>query len=126
MASAIEPSLAPDHAAWSQRAYAVLEEMSSRGNTIARMHCQELKQLESLLSQLSSGDRVRTAGIPPAVEGVSRDAAGEVMSPVDAFAFTSHAAGGAGGWMGDFGPDFELGAEQLLDLANSLDFSGLT
>lgn len=125
MASAIEPSLTPDHGAWSQRAYAVLEEMSSRGNTIARLHCQELKQLEGLLGQLSSGDRIRTMVIPPDTQGLGRETTGDDMLSVDSTAFTPHAIGDGDGWLGDLCHDFELGAEQLLDLADSLDFSGL-
>lgn len=124
MAATIEPSLLPDYAAWLNRAYSVLEAMSTRGNAIADMHCKELRQLECLLSRLSSRDSQASTAVPFDVQGM---AAGAMCQDLEGnvLAFTS-LAGGGDGWMGDFGHDFELGAEQLLDLANSLDFSSLT
>lgn len=126
MAATIEPSLLPDYAVWLQRAYAVLEEMSSRGNAIADMHCKELRQLECLLSRLSSKDSQTSTTAPFDLQRMAEEAMCDDLSATNVLAFTSLAAGGGDGWMGDFGHDFELGAEQLLDLANSLDFSSLT
>ena len=124
MAATIEPSLLPDYAAWLHRAYSVLEEMSSRGNAIAEMHCKELQQLQCLLSRLSSRDSQASTEIPFDVQGMAGEAICDDLES-NVLAFTS-LAGGGDGWMGDFGHDFELGAEHLLDLANSLDFSSLT
>lgn len=124
MAATIEPSLLPDYATWLHRAYSVLEAMSTRGKAIADMHCKELRQLECLLSRFSSRDSHARAATPLDVQGMAEEVMCQDLEG-NVLAFTSLAGGGEG-WVGDFGHDFELGAEQLLDLANSLDFSSLT
>ncbi|RJE21008.1 hypothetical protein PHISCL_06654 [Aspergillus sclerotialis] len=52
MVAAIGPSLLQRHSPWSQRAYAILDEMSIRGNPSARLIRSELKQLDGELAQL--------------------------------------------------------------------------
>ncbi|KAF5024685.1 hypothetical protein F66182_3255 [Fusarium sp. NRRL 66182] len=114
MASAIDSSLLPDHTPWSQRAYAIFDEMSSRGNLVASMVASELKQLEELLKGFL---------------------ANESMSSVTADDFDDSAAS-VTGYMGPFnfesaeefnlGLNYELSAEQLMDIADSLDINSLT
>lgn len=54
MAAAIDPSLVHDHSPWSQRAYAILDNMGARGNCSAILIRSELKQLDDELAQLLS------------------------------------------------------------------------
>lgn len=124
MAATIEHSLLLNYAAWLNRAYSVLEAMSTRGNAIADMHCKELRQLECLLSRFSLRDSQASTAMPIDVQAMATEAMCQDLES-NVLAFTSLAGGGSG-WVRDFGHDFEIGAEQLLDLTSSLDFSSLT
>ncbi|KAJ9654869.1 hypothetical protein H2198_006142 [Neophaeococcomyces mojaviensis] len=52
MCTAIDPSLTEDRGSWSDIAHAVLDEMISRGNMVARFRKVELQKLASILAEL--------------------------------------------------------------------------
>jgi proline utilization trans-activator len=126
MAAAIDSSLLPDHTPWTQRAYALFDEMYSRGNPVANMVASELQQLEGLLQEFLVNNESRTL-----VETQSHDTPGEgLANNIDTTAATI--SGYADPFNLDSGDDFglglsyELSAEQLLNVANSLDIDSLT
>ncbi|KAI6756278.1 hypothetical protein HG530_012014 [Fusarium avenaceum] len=126
MASAIDSSLLPDHTPWTQRAYAILDEMGSRGNLVAPMVASELKQLEGLLRGFLVNNEARSL-IATQENSTPREALVEDMEPVtepitgyaEPFNFESEDEFG-------LGLNYELSAEQLLNIANSLDIDSLT
>lgn len=54
MTAAIDKPRVPDHAQWSQRAYTILEEMSSHGNPTAEMTGTELRRLDGYLQSFAA------------------------------------------------------------------------
>lgn len=112
---------------WTKCGYAVLEEMSSRGSAIAKMYCEELKQLDDLLDQLPSKYDMEPAVAPVMRECLDTPTVEKTMdegAAADVFAYPSHTTSDS--WMEDFAADFELSAEQLICLADSLNVVGLT
>ncbi|KIL89945.1 proline utilization trans-activator [Fusarium avenaceum] len=126
MASAIDSSLLPDHTPWTQRAYAILDEMGSRGNLVAPMVASELKQLEGLLRGFLVNNEARSL-IATQENSTPREVLVEDMEPVtepitgyaEPFNLESEDEFG-------LGLNYELSAEQLLNIANSLDIDSLT
>ncbi|KAF5646635.1 positive activator of transcription [Fusarium tjaetaba] len=126
MAAAIDSSLLPDHTPWTQRAYGLFDEMNSRGNLVANMVAAELKQLEDLLkSFLTSNDSrpvVVTQGPNTPRQGFMNDidsGTGSATDYAEPFSLESDDDFG-------LGLNYELSAEQLLNIANSLDIDSLT
>ncbi|KAF4435785.1 Proline utilization trans-activator [Fusarium acutatum] len=126
MAAAIDSSLLPDHTPWTQRAYGLFDEMNSRGNLVANMVAAELKQLEDLLKGfLTSNDSrpvVATHGPSTPRQGFMNDidnSTGSVTDYAEPFSLESDDDFG-------LGLNYELSAEQLLNIANSLDIDSLT
>ncbi|KAF5971704.1 transcription activator, partial [Fusarium bulbicola] len=126
MAAAIDSSLLPDHTPWTQRAYGLFDEMNSRGNLVANMVAAELKQLEDLLKGfLASNDSravVTTQGPNTPRQGFMNDidsGTGSVTDYAEPFSLESDDDFG-------LGLNYELSAEQLLNIANSLDIDSLT
>ncbi|KAI7765513.1 hypothetical protein LZL87_007264 [Fusarium oxysporum] len=126
MAAAIDSSLLPDHTPWTQRAYGLFDEMNSRGNLVANMVAAELKQLEDLLKGfLTSNDSrpvVATQGPNTPRQGFMNDidnSTGSVTDYAEPFSLESDDDFG-------LGLNYELSAEQLLNIANSLDIDSLT
>ncbi|XEV06902.1 hypothetical protein FSHL1_012189 [Fusarium sambucinum] len=126
MAAAIDSSLLPDHTPWTQRAYALFDEMCSRGNPVATMVASELQQLEGLLQEFLVNNESRTLVVTQ-----SHDTPREGLADdIDTTAATI--SGYADPFNLDSGDDFglglsyELSAEQLLNIANSLDIDSLT
>ncbi|ENH72991.1 Proline utilization trans-activator [Fusarium oxysporum f. sp. cubense race 1] len=126
MAAAIDSSLLPDHTPWTQRAYGLFDEMNSRGNLVANMVAAELKQLEDLLKGfLTSNDSrpvVATQGSNTPRQGFMNDidnSTGSVTDYTEPFSLESDDDFG-------LGLNYELSAEQLLNIANSLDIDSLT
>ncbi|KAF5687460.1 transcription activator [Fusarium denticulatum] len=126
MAAAIDSSLLPDHTPWAQRAYGLFDEMNSRGNLVANMVAAELKQLEDLLKGfLTSNDSrpvVATHGPNTPRQGFMNDidsGTGSVTDYAEPFSLASDDDFG-------LGLNYELSAEQLLNIANSLDIDSLT
>ncbi|PLB47658.1 hypothetical protein P170DRAFT_409875 [Aspergillus steynii IBT 23096] len=128
MAAAIDPSILPDHSPWTHRAYAILEDMSSRGNISARLIRSELRQLEGELAELLSGQNVNpatTLHTPSSICGLAQggDPVGMMpAAPVGVEAQHTLELGLAEG----FGQHYELSPDQLMELANSLDVDSLT
>ncbi|RFN53337.1 hypothetical protein FIE12Z_2401 [Fusarium flagelliforme] len=126
MASAIDSSLLPDHTPWTQRAYSIFDEMGSRGNPVANMVASELKQLEGLLKEFlvhnESRSLVATQSHNTPHEGPSDDIdTTEASIPGYTESFGLESGDDFG-----LGLNYELSAEQLLNIANSLDVDSLT
>lgn len=124
MAASIDASLLQDHSPWSQRAYGMLDEMTLRGNLSARLIQSELKQLDEELTHLEIEANMKSAQfmIPYRVpieggcpeENVPQAIADDHLSQSMELA------------MVDFGQHYELSSNQLIDLADSLDFESLS
>ncbi|KAL0931430.1 zn 2cys6 transcription factor [Colletotrichum truncatum] len=118
MGAAIDHSLLPDHAQLTQRAYTIFEEMASHGSKIAEMIASELKQLDGYLDQLEPNGEEASTG----QEYLSDDME-QINSGAQLPAHSMLDVGFADGV--DFGLNFELSTEQLMQLANSLDLDSL-
>lgn len=124
MVAAIDPSLLMDHSPWSQRAYTILDDMSSRGSRSAKLVRQELNQLDDELSQLLTKDNIPmevATGALPAPEA----------GPSGTESVDSVPAAAAGGYLASditesIGQHYELSPDQLMELANSLDLNSFT
>ncbi|RTE78623.1 hypothetical protein BHE90_006885 [Fusarium euwallaceae] len=125
MAAAIDSSLLQDHTPWSQRAYAIFDEMSRRGNLVSEMLASELKQLEGLLSKFLVKDH--ESRLAPSTHGRSTPRQADDMdtSTVNVAdysdSFNLETADDLG-----LGLNYELSAEQLMNVADSLDIDSLT
>ncbi|PYI15800.1 hypothetical protein BO99DRAFT_341722 [Aspergillus violaceofuscus CBS 115571] len=137
MAAAIDPSLLPDHTPWSQRAYAILDEMHRRGNLAAKLVGAELKQLDTELGHLMKGGHLAMAvpgnGMYPPPAEQEGDSVVDAVPPVDDPEGYAAPPGLELDVVDGFAQHYELSPDQLLELANSLDvnslawpFSGLT
>lgn len=117
MMATIEKSRVPDHAQWSQRAYAILEEMSAHGSRTAEMIRSESRQLEEYLSSFAERHKELTpvrvsdwAGGEEQMDSVALPAASEVGFGFEDISYLN----------------CELSTEQLMQLADSLDMDSLT
>ncbi|KAL2687759.1 hypothetical protein Neosp_005325 [[Neocosmospora] mangrovei] len=127
MAAAIDSSLLQDHTPWSQRAYAIFDEMSRRGNLVAEMFAAELKQLESLLSKFLVKDHeprlvpsTNSHNTPRQDHADGIDASTVTISEYpEPFSLETTEDFG-------LGLSYELSAEQLMNVADSLDIDSLT
>lgn len=122
MAAAIDPSLLIDHSPWSQRAYTILDDMSSRGNRSANLIQLEFKQLDGELSQVLAKDSVPMA-VPTGT--VSTPQGGGGADSVDSVPIAVPGSYLAPD-ISESGQHYELSPEQLMDLANSLDLNSFT
>lgn len=124
MAAAIDPSLIHDHSPWSQRAYAILDNMSVRGNLSARLIRSELKQLDDELAQLLVKGNMTMTLPTNDTRGSGRDSnpAG-IVPPVTPGGY-NHSL--EPDFAESFGQHYELSPDQLMELANSLDLNSLT
>lgn len=124
LAASIDPGLLRDHSPWSQRAYAIFDEMGIRGNLSARLTRSELQQLDGELDRLgmkeSTSLQSTTYALREPDEGsylvgaaprVAPDGHGNALEPNSIENFEQH---------------YELSPNQLMDLANSLDLNSLT
>ena len=124
MAAGIDSSLLSDQPKWCQRAYSILDEMSSRGNATAKMIGSELKQLESLLSRLTTRHEV-SAPIPSdATYNPDQVDPSLINSSTSTYSGYEETIGTH--FSDTFDLNNELSADQLMDLANSLDIDSLT
>ncbi|RTE84535.1 hypothetical protein BHE90_000916 [Fusarium euwallaceae] len=115
MAATIDASLVTDYNHWIQKSYAVLDEISSRGNTVALHIGSELRQLEDTLDHLRMREGWLTMSF--AVGGNSLDTTQdgtEIPMPPPEGALGT-------GFLGESPMNFGLSPGQLLELANSLD-----
>lgn len=116
MMAAIDKSRLPDHAQWSQRAYAILEDMSSHGSRTAEMIRSEFKRLDDYLHSFAT-----THGESTPIRENGRPGGEGHMDPV-----TIPAASEVGIDLDDvFYLNCELSTEQLMQLADSLDMDSL-
>lgn len=123
LAAAIDPSLLRDHSPWSQRAYAILGEMSIRGNLSARLIRSELKQLDDELTQLAMKENA-TAVLSASTHRGSREGnSPTVLVPPVALGEHSHSL--ELNFAESFGQHYEFSPSQLMELANSLDLNSL-
>lgn len=114
--AAIGKSRLPDHAQWSQRAYAILEEMSSHGSRTAEKIRSEFKRLDDYLHSFAA----RHGESTPIRENDRAGGEGQIGSVAPSEA-------------SELGLDFEdvlylnceLSTEQLMQLADSLDMDSL-
>lgn len=63
MAATVDSSLTEGHPPWLPRSYTVLDEMTSRGNAVARLIKSELQQLEGILKCLPDGEAGQTGAV---------------------------------------------------------------
>lgn len=112
MMAAIDKPRVPDHAHWSQRAYAILEEMASHGSPTAEMIRSEFKRLDGYLHSFAArhGESTPVQTIDQAGE---EEQIGSVALPT--------ASGVGDHFEDDFYLNCELSTEQLMQLADSLD-----
>ncbi|KAF4458581.1 positive activator of transcription [Fusarium albosuccineum] len=126
MAAGIDSSLLQDHTPWSQRAYAIFDEMNSRGNLVAGMVASELKQLDGLLSKylIKDGEprqmpSTHGRNTPRDLHTDDIDASSEAVAgyppPFDLDSTEDFG----------LGLNYELSAEQLMNVADSLDIDSL-
>ncbi|KAH7247778.1 hypothetical protein B0J15DRAFT_514539 [Fusarium solani] len=113
MAATIDASLVTDYNHWIQKAYAVLDEMSSRGNTVALHIGSELRQLEDTLEHLRIKEGRLTMSFAVGGLDTTQDAADISMPPPEGASGT--------GFLEESPMNFGLSPGQLLELANSLD-----
>lgn len=123
MAAAIDQSLLRDHSPWSQRAYAILDSMSARGNLSARLIRFELKQLDDELAQLLMKGGISKGPLANTLHGPRNGSNSEGIASLDASGEQSHSLGLD--FAESFGQHYELSPDQLMELANSLDLESL-
>lgn len=128
LAGTVDPSLFRDvDRSWLQAVYVLLEEMVSRGNQIARFVTSELHQLDEAIKLLPSTSSSATAaqqstakqGPPPSQPDVG--ITHEANNSMGANGQTSITPDFFSEWNSDDG----LSGDQLMALANSLDFEHL-
>ena len=114
----VDPSLLRKNESWLQTTYSVLDEMVSRGNLIAGLRKNELLQLEDTLTRLHT----TPPGNPnAAVRGT--DGVGGEEGVRDAGSSGSNM--GFGGPLQDWNSEEGLSGDQLIAVADSLDFTNL-
>lgn len=118
MATVVDPTLLHEHSPWSQRAYTILDEMDTRGNSMAGMTQSELKTLDDLLDRLSPGwesSTLRPSSEQDCSQAIDTCATGDIddTQSLDM------------GFSTEFGLYHGLDAEQLTHLADSLDLDSL-
>lgn len=116
MMAAIDKPRVPDHAQWSQRAYTILEEMSSHGSPTAEMTGTELRRLDDYLQSFAARH-----GEPAPAREDDRARGEEQVEP----AAVTAASGVGTDFEGVFDLNCELSTEQLMQLADSLDMDSL-
>lgn len=113
MAATIDASLVTDYNHWIQKAYAVLDEISSRGNKVASHIGSELRQLEDTLEHLRMKEGWLAMSFSASGLDTTQDEADISMPPPEGASGT--------GFLEESPMNFGLSPGQLLELANSLD-----
>lgn len=131
LSSFLDPSLLENHPSWTQKAYTFLDAMISGGNRIAEFRKRELQRLDEMLSdyiatqaQLSSTPNVPQASSsirPPAFPPSFQDDVQMMRNQLPSQDNLSLYAGFSDESSG-YGDD--LTAEQILAVAESMDFEG--
>lgn len=126
MGAAIDPSLLHDHSPWTQRAYAIFDDMASRGCISAKLTLSELKYLDSELAQLSTrnSDMVHHSSATHLISETEQGNPGP-MDIVPSLETGGYDQSLDIDFAESFGQQYELSPGQLMDLANSLDLDSL-
>ncbi|KAI0153863.1 hypothetical protein BJ166DRAFT_594992 [Pestalotiopsis sp. NC0098] len=121
MAAAVDSSLLADHSPWSQCAYTILEGMASNGNKIAELNLKELKLLESELDQILAQDDqlVQASNLPVGNLPPNDGPLGLAVASASSDAIPSNLGLSFSDW------HYELSADQLINIADSLDMDKL-
>lgn len=119
MAASIDRSLLDDDGQLMQRSYRILDEMKTRGNQVAGFMSAELQQLEMILAQampvyrkISMTDSCHSAN-KAMVMGDNTGTLCEITPPFMGCA------------IGDANWEYTMTTEQMIQVADSLDFEGI-
>ena len=126
----VDPSLLRKNEAWLQTTYSVLDEMVSRGNLIADLRKSELQQLEDTLTRLHTTPASSNGAAP--ADSATRGGGGgfEGVATIgddcirDAGS-SSHSNNMQFGPLQDWNSEEGLSGDQLIAVADSLDFTNL-
>lgn len=122
MGATIDPSLLHDHSPWTQRAYIILDDMASRGNTSAKLVLSELKYLDAELAKLSTQYLSTNHLICEPGQGGSTTGSMDIVPSLESGGYNQSLDID---FAQSFGQQYELSPGQLMDLANSLDLDSL-
>ena len=119
----VDPSLLRKNEAWVEKTHLILDEMVCRGNLIAGLRKAELEQLDETLTKLhsTSGNRVTTHHTAT-TQGFEGDHSAGGESVRDFSSSHSHMQFEP---LRDWNSEEELSGEQLIAVADSLDFTNL-
>lgn len=123
LANAVDASLLRDKSPWLQTCFDILDEMISRGNMIAAFHKSELQQLDEKLKMLPSTPRSVPSVRPSTSDGLERTYSMGVTN--ESMESGSGAATGYDYLLHEWNSDDGLSGEQLMALADSLDFGAI-
>ena len=119
LANAVDSSLLRDKGPWLQAAFALLDEMISRGNLIAGFHRSELQQLDEDLKLLPATPRsVQTAQSDGSVRNSS-------VAVNEQSEYRSNPSAGYDPLLNEWNSDDALSGDQIMSLADALDFNAL-
>ena len=124
LANAVDASLVRDKSPWLQKSFDVLDEMISRGNLVAEFHKSELQQLDDKLKMLPATPRSQpSVGRPSTSDALLRtNSFGTVNEQADP---GSSVPLGYDYLLNEWNSDDGLSGEQLMALADSLDFGAI-
>lgn len=125
LANAVDTSLLRDKGPWLQTSFEVLDEMISRGNLIAGFHKSELQQLDEKLKMLPATPRSQPSARPSTSEGPFVHRPNSVGVPYEQTDPGSGLAMGYDYLLNEWNSDDGLSGEQLMALADSLDFGAI-
>ena len=117
----VDPSLLRKNESWLQTTYSVLDEMVSRGNLIANLRKSELQQLEDTLTRLHTTPASSNVAPDSATRGFEGGAIGEECIRDAGSSHSNMQFGPLQDWNSEEG----LSGDQLIAVADSLDFTNL-
>ena len=114
----VDPSLLRKNESWLQNTNSILDEMVSRGNVIAGLRKAELQQLDETLTRLHTSSVPAPAPIPQSFEGGPTGGEGvrDIGSSHSQMQFEP---------LHDWNSEEGLSGDQLIAVADSLDFTNL-
>lgn len=119
IATTIDPSLLENDQRPADKAYQILEEMKTRGNQVAGFMLAELRQLETILEQVPPLDDRRASKTDPC-KSVQRHSGHQVPSLSSDSLMTPFMDCA----IGDADWQYTMTTEQMIQVADSLDFEG--
>lgn len=125
MANAVDTSLLRDKGPWLQTSFEVLDEMISRGNLIAGFHKSELQQLDEKLKMLPATPRSQASVRPSTAESFGFGRNSNIGMPNEMNDPGSGVPMGYDYLLNEWNSDDGLSGEQLMALADSLDFGAI-